>query len=81
MSGVYTSVFRALQVASDPDYEPDLCSKIVTVWGGDYCLNNMFAMICPVACTADCLVDNEEAAEQYSCGWLFTGLLKVAFWA
>ena len=48
------------------DYEPDLCSKIVTVWGGEYCLNNMFAMICPATCSANCLADNEEAAEQYA---------------
>jgi hypothetical protein len=62
-------------VTSDPDYEPDLCSKIVTVWGGEYCLNNMFAMICPATCSANCLADNEEAAEQYRA--MLTGEFKA----
>jgi hypothetical protein len=56
--------------SDDPDYEVDLCELIVTVWGGSYCMNNIFAMICPVSCKVDCFMDNEEAAQQYG---LMTG--------
>jgi hypothetical protein len=49
---------------SDPDYHADICMTITTIWGGDYCKNDIFAMVCPNACKADCTADNNNAGAQ-----------------
>jgi hypothetical protein len=47
---------------TDLDYEADFCKLATTVWGGKYCHNALFALVCPASCATDCLSDDEDVA-------------------